>query len=394
MSKKKKKKKTKRGGGSSYGKRKNNSSASSPSSYLQKLLTSPSLNPNMKRTFKRAKFTFFGDELPYYVESDKFQYQQALCRCLEWFVFDTKVTIDFSELSPAEHWLKNSRDHLSSEEVENYEQLMSPVFGVFEITQIDKGSGIRIYDVQDEREYYIHEKLGTISMVRGGTLIGRIFPWKGDYIMSGAMSFFPKGGFKDLINDFSTQGRSVEKFDALTWEMYFKLNKTEPIEKLKSLNANKKKIIPFLNLLTRGTLTWNSLLNQIKEAEEPFDFIDPLMAEIEFFSSTEKELLTRYLLNLWNYVPRPSFEEKTETGEIEKCLTKEMVEYVTSRMKPDDYPTREAAIDAAHSIKDEWFNNPQDKLGNKTPLMSIMEERRELGNPSQKLELSFDFRRI
>ncbi len=389
-----KKKKKRRGRNSYYGKRKNSSPASSPSSYLQKVLTSPSLNPNMKRTFKRAKYTFFGDELPYYVESDKYQYEQALCRCLEWFVFDTKVTIDFSKLSPAEHWLNSSRDHLSSEEIENYEQLMSPIFGVFEISQVDKGSGIRIYDVQDEREYYIYEKLGTISMVKGGTLIGRIFPWKSDYIMSGAMSFFPRGGFKDLINNFSTQGRSIEKFDALIWEMYFKLNKTEPIEKLTSLNTNKKKVLPFLNLLTNGTLTWNSLLKQIKEAEGPFDFIDPLMTEIKFFSSTEKELLTKYLLNLWNYVPHPSFNGKTEAGEIEKRLTMEMVEYVTSRIKPDDYPTREAAIDAAHSIKDEWFNNPQDKLGKKTPLISIMEERKALGNPSQKLELSFDFRRV
>ena len=393
----KQKKKNKR---SFYGAKKDAPYQGKPSSYLQNLLTSPSSVPNMRRLFDRSKYSFFGDDHPYYAKSDPYQYQQALGRCLEWFVFDVPVTIMSSTLSPGTHWLNWQRPFLSPEDIKSYQRLLSPVFGMFEILQVDEGHGMQVCDMHNNREYYISEKLGTSQLTKGDSFVGRIFPWEDYYTMSGVISFFPKSGFKSRLNDFSAQYRSIERFNALTWEQYFKLDKTHPIENLKNLSAFRKKLTPLLSLLTSGTMTWNQLMTRIQRAEKPVSLVERLMNEIQFISDEERMLFSKYMIALWNHIPRPSLEGKSpserakESGELEQRLTQEMVDYVFSQIQPDDYPTAKEASKAANALKDKWLNTPQEKLGGKTPLMAIIAERESLGNSSQEFEIVFDIKKI
>jgi len=106
------------------------------------------------------------------------------------------------------------------------------------------------------------------------------------------------------------------------------------------------------------------------------------------------------MIALCNYIPRPSFGRKSpsehakETGQIEKRLTREMFDHVFNQIQPDDYPTAKEAINAANALRDKWLNTPQEKLGGKTPGMTIIAERESLGNSPQEFEIVFDIRKI
>jgi len=368
--------------------------------YVQQLLSSSSIDSNMQRLFERSQYSFFGDAGPYYFQPNTFEYKGAKGRCLEWFVFDTQVTIGSVRLSPAGHWLNLNKPFLSSEDVKVYNKMLSPLFSVFEVSEVNRGRGIRVFDVWDDTSYYIYEKMGSLQIKPGNSLVGRLFPWRDHYTMSGVISVFPKGGFKGLLNSFVQKGGAIERFNALTWEMYFKLNKKIPIDTIESLEELRKKFAPFLALVTNEMITWEQIIAQMQQTENVFDVVDHFMPKITFFTGEEKQIFANYLMRIWNYVPRPSSggvtpeERAKEIGELEKRLIREMVEYVSSQIFPEKYPTGEKLIAAANDLKEKWLNTPQRELNNKTPLMAIMAERESLGNTSREFEFQIEFRRL
>jgi len=137
---------------------------------------------------------------------------------------------------------------------------------------------------------YIYEKMGSLQLKPGNSLAGRLFPWKDHYIMSGMISMFPKGGFKDLLNSFAQKGSAIEKFNALTWEMYFKFDKKNPVDTIKSLEGLRKKFAPFLALVTNGTITLEQIISQMQQTERVFDVVDHFIPQITFSSGEEKQI--------------------------------------------------------------------------------------------------------
>ncbi|MFX0135556.1 MAG: hypothetical protein ACFFDN_18065 [Candidatus Hodarchaeota archaeon] len=77
-------------------------------------------------------------------------------------------------------------------------------------------------------------------------------------------------------------------------------------------------------------------MTRIQQADQPPTFVEQLMNDFQFISDEEKLLFSKYMIALWNHVPRPSLggkspsERDKATGEIEKRLTREMLDYIFS----------------------------------------------------------------
>jgi len=132
---------------------------------------------------RRAQFTFFLGAEP--AESAGYEGQlEAVGRCLEWFVFD--YVIPDLDATPAQHWLATHAAELSPQDHADAADCLRFVLGLFEIDRIHPDRGFDAIDLlRPPLAYSVREHLVTRELQPGQLLLGRLFPHRSAYALSG-----------------------------------------------------------------------------------------------------------------------------------------------------------------------------------------------------------------
>ena len=344
----------------------------------------PANNSFMMAKFNRAKFTFFGAEWPYYARNVS-EYEGALDRCREWFVFDYQL--DELGNTPARSFVDGNNSNWDAEQRKTYFGYLNNVYGVFKVIEVENKGEFTILDLEDEKSYRIENKKDVYQLEKERVLIGRIFPVDDLYSLSSTAIA--------ITNEFSAtierDRKFIEGIDPLGVEGLLKGRGDEP----QDLESLEKRLIPFLALLTDGKLTMKDLINYTDESSDPSQVLEKVKEDIDFDSDEEEVSFSKLIYSLWNYAPRTELDGASpdkaqlkrigDMGTKEYSLIQEMGRFVDSRFNPTLYPSLQTANEAIMRLQDEWLKTPQDELEGKTPKDVILSERKLQGNDAEEI---------
>ncbi len=66
------------------------------------------------------------------------------------------------------------------------------IYGFFEVAEVERGRYFQAREVWTDREYKVLEYMGTLQMEEGDILLGRLFPYQRNYILSGVATRWKK----------------------------------------------------------------------------------------------------------------------------------------------------------------------------------------------------------
>lgn len=99
-------------------------------------------------------------------------------------------------------------------------------------------------------------------------------------------------------------------------------------------------------------------------------------------------------MDFWNFSPRDEFQGKSpqeidaqEMGSQERELSRDLMNYVLTRIKSSKFSDQREIDKAIKIYQDKWLHQPQEELSGKTPWEAILEERKKLGNPRKDFSL-------
>jgi hypothetical protein len=159
-----------------------------PADYLERIWSIPA-ELDLKRELNKTQKKFFGGKLPRY--SSEHEIKTAIGRHIEWFIFDNPLK-RLGGRTPFEHFLHINQDKFGEEDREIYEGFNKNIFGIFEVKNIERGYGFTLRNLADDKEYEVREKRATYQLQDGQCIIGRIFPFRGYYTLSGGVRSWPR----------------------------------------------------------------------------------------------------------------------------------------------------------------------------------------------------------
>jgi hypothetical protein len=369
--------------------------------FLSKLYKSVESDAVLKSEYNRAAYTFWGAAEPYYVSSrDDVLVEEAKGRFIEWFLFD-HVIIDLHSQTPAEWYLEKHKNDIKESEYKRFEEFIQSEFGIFGIQVADKKKGILVRDIKDNTFLTVRKRGSVKSFQPGRCIVGRIFPYEDHYILS---------DFCDLLSNTAIFENSkdknvfLESLNAMNWEKYHKIQYSgkHPIQRTKSVKTIKRKIQPLLFYLTGNQMTVARLSGMIRKEKNFFDLYNKVEKNIDFRTKQEIKTFILYLKALWNYIPRKELANKSLTeffeenvaGPVERSLLAEIFDFTFEAVNPTEYPTFKAAKKEIAKIQKKWMNTKRDDLDGLTPKQAILKERKEMGNPSKKIDTIINLHRI
>ncbi|MBN1844082.1 MAG: hypothetical protein JW810_00240 [Sedimentisphaerales bacterium] len=171
---------------------------------LERISTEAINDPHVSRYRRRAQFVFFCGQEP----ADLGGYEgqlEVVGRCLEWFVFD--YAIAELEATPAEYWYLQHAETLSESQRRDVSDCLQFVLGLFEVAQVRPEEGFLAVDLlRPAKRYAVRERLISTEMEEGHLLLGRLFPHRGGFVLSGMAALMDRHA-TDQIRDFIAAGK-------------------------------------------------------------------------------------------------------------------------------------------------------------------------------------------
>lgn len=299
---------------------------------------------------------------------------------LDAFIFDHKLS---DGKTPFKRFLNKAK--LSAEKHSALKGLGDNVFSMFEVLEVYRGQGIKLRDLVWNRDYFVRERMGTYQTKPGNIVFCRVAPFKSYFIiitptpmaLPQDAGYFMKRRLRYLRSNLRKEGMSA--FDVLNF-MWEREGKPETIDEIKS--ALKKKLNSLgIKVDFRGL---NRRINESRSMEEAF----PEVCEFDFPSNEDFEETLGLLRLLWNKYPRKEFggkppEEVFPIGTRERLLVYDLLDETGRNVDPNDYSSREEAEEAMGRFRDKWLRTSQSELDGRNPMEVILDERREMGNPSR-----------
>ncbi len=306
----------------------------------------------------------------------------------EAFIFEHK-TVPYGK-TPFEIYLEKAKILPSDREA--YEKLLDNTFSAFEILEVEIDKGLKLYDVMNDKTYYVKEKKGTHGAVVGSLVTCRIAKVDDSFRIIGpgchVWSSETVYELKRVVN-LKMGCKKISAFDILN--IVLKKDLPETLDEIK--NALKKK------LKSLGIeINLNELDKKVNEATTP-DKAFPEILNFGFPSNKDFEETVELINRLWNSYPRKEFnretpEERSDYGPKESMLLHSLFEEGTAKINPYDYPSEKEAERAFEEFKQKWLYKPQKELDGKTPVGVILEERAVLGNPRKDVSISLQIRKV
>lgn len=125
-------------------------------------------------------------------EDDK-SYENRMTAFLEWYIFD-RILSD-KMITPLELFIDETRDKLTFERLQTYENFIRHIHGIFIVKKI-KEDHVVVYNMFDQEKYVVHEKEGSIFFRKNDIFEGRILPLGDKYYFTGTFCYHPADALK------------------------------------------------------------------------------------------------------------------------------------------------------------------------------------------------------
>ncbi len=266
---------------------------------IERIMTESIRTEEVARHRPRAQFTFFCGASPEDLAGHSGQLE-AVGRCLEWFVFD--YVIPELKTTPAAKWLELNRDSLDDTILRDAEGCLNYVLSIFEVAEVNQSDEIAAIDLLREGHIYrINEEIINEELSPGQLLLGRVFPWRGSYVLSGMVAVMDSVAtrrMKRLIaNDKLKPDRVLDGLDGLELEnmidrSLMSLDKLPDKTIFRRLQLYVESIVP-------GRIEFEKLKTLIDDAEDPVEIAVRLCRHMHIYSSHEIELVIALVMTTW-----------------------------------------------------------------------------------------------
>ncbi|MDG6229546.1 MAG: SEC-C metal-binding domain-containing protein [Candidatus Thermoplasmatota archaeon] len=163
-----------------------------------------------------------------------------------------------------------------------------------------------------------------------------------------------------------------------------KIGPSETLEETKKQLKKKSKDIG-LYIDLRGL---SARINSNQTLEEAFpEFID-----FDYLTNRDHDETIALLKRIWATHPRKDLKGKTisETypiGVMEEAFINEFSIIVEQKIDPNTFPTLDEANSAMCRFREQWLDDSVDLFNGRTPRQMILDERKQLNNPSKDIDL-------
>ncbi|MBN2377236.1 MAG: hypothetical protein JXD22_12590 [Sedimentisphaerales bacterium] len=249
----------------------------------------------------RAQFTFFCGATP--AEMVGYEGQlEMVGRCLEWFVFD--YLIPELNATPAEYWLAKHANDLSSDDYADAHQCLNYALGLYEVEKVIKGKSFNCSDLfRPHTTYKINETLITNEIQPGQLLLGRLFPNRGCYRLSG-MADLMTNHDTEQIKALVHQGKLIpqeitDNLDGIELENLFGRS-TGHIAESDNPQYLSDLLDRYLEALDQPNGSRDKIVNKIQKTQQPINVAAEMCEHFQVQCRHEIDLLFAIVSGIWN----------------------------------------------------------------------------------------------
>jgi len=341
---------------------------------------------------EKEREKFFTSRLETYYPSSQDK-EFAELRFADYFLFS--YSSSHYKMTPLEVFLSRKLSGLNKKDKEIYSGFKSNIFSAFEIVKVIVGSHFIAKNLSSNKVYKVRENKATYQMEEGVLIIARILPYKQDYALSNINLVVPKAASYLTKREWKRMIANDRKGpDPLTLERIFHQGKKRAIEN--DLEMVEKKLRRMLKKhLGKKAPTIRQLRKRINKTTDSMNILKELTEKMSF-SGTEELMEFQELFNaFWNLSSRDEFggkspQQKAEEmrGPRERELIPDLINYVTSKVNPDKFPSKKDLDKEIEKQKKKWLSEPQSELNYMSPWEIILNERKKLGNPQKDFSIS------
>lgn len=256
--------------------------------------------PDVAPYRRRAQFTFLAGDDP--AELGGYEGQlEVVGRCLEWFVFD--YIIPELDATPAQHWLDLNAPTLSQEQLADVRACLDFVLSLFEVTDIQPGRGFTALDLlRPGHSYQVREHLISNEISTGQLLLGRLFPHRGSFALSGMAALMGEHA-TEQIKDFIDQGKLkpdniIQDLDGLELENLFgrSIHYAAAQYHIEEIYSRLRR---YLDAFEPPVLSFDDLQQMIETSRDPLRLAADLCQQLPVFCRHEMDLLYALISAAW-----------------------------------------------------------------------------------------------
>lgn len=268
---------------------------------LERICSEAIRDPQVSRHRHRAQYTFFCGAEP--AEMGGYDGQlEVVGRCLEWFVFD--YVIPELEVTPAQHWLNTHAGVLSDQESADAYTCLDFILGLFEIDRVKLGQSFIALDLLlVPLSHLVREELITNEIEPGQLLLGRLFPHRDAYVLSGMaglMDTHAAGQIKHLIAEEKLKPESIlPTLDGVELENLFGRSVHE-ITEIKDLDDLHQRLRHYLDIVPETPVSFKQLRRFIEKSPDPLELAAEFCRQLQICCRHEMDLLFTIITTTWN----------------------------------------------------------------------------------------------
>lgn len=267
---------------------------------IERIMSESIMARHARQYRRRVQYTFFCGAEP--GKSAGYDGQlEAVGRCLEWFVFD--YVVPELETTPAVHWFDSYAETLNRQQRQDARDCLKFILSLYEIAEINPGKGFVAVDLlRRPLRYHVDEKVLTSELREGQLILGRLFPHRNAYVLSG-MAVLMNAEVTCQIEDMISNGKLkpaaiVQNIDAVELENLFN-RRVRDIEKLDT-TLLRRRINRYLLDICPGYMTYEELMVLIEGASDPLSVAAEFAERLEVCGRHEMDLMFTYIITLWN----------------------------------------------------------------------------------------------
>lgn len=268
---------------------------------LERLMTEAILDPMVSSHRERALFTFFCGVEPDEVAGYAGQLE-SVGRCLDWFVFD--YVIPELNATPAQHWFKTQTVDVTAVEWADIRDCLDFVLGLFEIAAVRPGEGFVAIDLlRPGRCYLINETVISDEVEEGQLLVGRLFPHRSAYILSGMAAVMEESATKK-IELLVAQGRidanqTARQLDGLELENLFGRSLAQ-VEAADETEIVLQHLERYVTTIRPGRMTLAQLMRLIDNNDDLVTLTGEVCTRFDIHCLHEAQLIGTLLCAAWS----------------------------------------------------------------------------------------------
>ena len=259
------------------------------------------LEPAVSGHRERVLFTFFcgadPDELVGYEGQ-----LESVGRCLDWFVFD--YVIPELNATPAQHWFDTRTEELTAIEWADVRDCLDFVLGMFEVAAVRPGEGFVGLDLLRPGVcYLINETVISHEVEEGQLVVGRLFPHRSAYILSGMAAIMEESATKK-IELLVAQGRintdqTAKQLDGLELENLFGRGLAQ-IEAAEDLDLVNEYLERYVTAIRPGRVTMRQLRRLVETTDDLVTLVAEACTRFEIHCRHEAQLIGAMLCAVWS----------------------------------------------------------------------------------------------